>query len=335
MDTSLKIPVVPGGQSTTTNVVFDNRHPKISDRLSEVLSGLQQDQKCIDPKYFYDARGSELFEQITRLPEYYPTRTERQILAKNASDMARHCRQHCVLIEPGSGSSEKVRLLLDALKPAAYVPMDISAEFLEKSALKLGAEYPWLNVHAICTDFVHQDKAPDGLPGGKRVVFYPGSTLGNMSPAQACGFLRHLGRWLNDDGGILVGIDMHKSKQTLSAAYNDQQGITAAFNLNVLNNINSLTGSNFKTENFSHWAFYNETDNRIEMHLVSKLDHTVRVGNSDITFSCGETIHTENSYKYTAESFQSISQNAGFSIRSSWTDDQQLFSVHYLERAEF
>lgn len=336
MNASLKKPVVPeavlpGDQSTTANVVFDNRHPKSSDKLSEILSGLQQDQKCIDPKYFYDARGSGLFEQITRLPEYYPTRTERQILSKNAVAMSRICGQGCVLIEPGSGSSEKVRLLLDTLHPAAYVPMDISAEFLEKSALKLGAEYPWLNVHAICTDFVHQEKMPDGLPDGKRVIFYPGSTLGNMSPVQACGFLRQMGQWLNGDGAILVGIDMHKSKQILDDAYNDQLGVTAEFNLNMLNNVNSLTGSNFKVENFSHRAFYNETDYRIEMHLVSKLDHIVRVGHTDIKFTSGETIHTESSYKYTPESFQNISQRAGFSMRSSWSDDQQLFSVHYLE----
>ena len=318
-------------KSQLDNVVFSNQHPRISDRRTEILSGLQQKQKSIDPKYFYDNRGSELFEQITGLPEYYLTRTERKILERHAQAMTKCCGQDCVLIEPGSGSSEKVRLLLDTLKPAAYVPMDISADFLRRSAIKLGEEYPWLKVHAVCTDFARQKKAPDGLPGGKRVVFYPGSTLGNMKPADASDFLKHLGHWLNESGGVLIGIDMHKSTQILDAAYNDQQGVTAAFNLNILNNINEIMNANFDIKGFSHRAFYNEKEYRIEMHLVSKLDQIVKLGDTNITFTRGETIHTENSYKYTLESFQGIVQRAGFIIRSSWSDEQQLFSIHYLE----
>ena len=322
---------MPLGTSRLDNVVFSNQHPRSIDKHSEILSGLQQKQKSIDPKYFYDTRGSELFEQITELPEYYPTRTERKILKREAKAMAEYCGQNCVLIEPGSGSSEKVRLLLDSLRPAAYVPMDISADFLRRSAIKLGEEYPWLNVHAVCTDFARQEKAPEGLPAGKRVVFYPGSTLGNMKPAEASDFLRHLGHWLNEDGGVLIGIDMHKSTQILDAAYNDAQAITAAFNLNMLSNINTLMDANFDIENFSHHAFYNEEEFRIEMHLVSKLDQIVKLGDTHIAFTRGETIHTENSYKYTLESFQEIAQSAGFVIRSSWSDEQQLFSVYYLE----
>ena len=324
---------LPTGNSQLDNVVFSNQHPHSSDKRPEILSGLQQKKKSIDPKYFYDIRGSELFEQITQLPEYYPTRTERKILKRHAQDMAECCGQNCVLIEPGSGSSEKVRLLLDTMKPAAYVPMDISADFLQRSAIKLGEEYPWLKIHAVCTDFARQEKAPEGLPGGKRVVFYPGSTLGNMKPAAASDFLRHMGHWLNENGGVLIGIDMHKSTKILDAAYNDAQGITAAFNLNMLSNINILMNANFDIENFSHHAFYNEKEYRIEMHLVSKLDQIVRLGDTDIAFARGETIHTENSYKYTLESFQEIAQSAGFVIRSSWSDEQQLFSVHYLELA--
>ncbi len=313
------------------NVVLSNLHPPASDKRAEILSGLQQKQKSIDPKYFYDTRGSELFEQITDLPEYYPTRTERQILSRDAKAMAECCGQNCVLIEPGSGSSEKVRLLLDTLKPTAYVPMDISADFLKQSAIQLAQEYPWLKVHAVYADFANQKKEPEGLPAGKRVVFYPGSTLGNMRPHDAIGFLRNLAHWLNQDGGVLIGIDMHKSTRILEAAYNDKQGTTALFNLNVLSNINTLMNADFDINRFSHQAFYNEEKFRIEMHLVSKVDQVVKLGDTNITFARGETIHTENSYKYTPESFREIARSAGFVIRSSWSDQQKLFSVHYLE----
>lgn len=312
------------------NVIFRDLHPPVGDKHTEILRGLQKKQKSIDPKYFYDSRGSELFEQITGLPEYYPTRTERQILTRETKAMAEFCGQNCVLIEPGSGSSEKVRLLLESLKPSAYVPMDISAEFLRRSALQLAKEYPWLSIHAICTDFTNQENAPAGLPAGKRVIFYPGSTIGNMKPAEASDFLRHLGHWLNRDGGVLIGIDTHKSTRVLEAAYNDQQGVTALFNLNILNNINTLMNANFETDRFDHRAFYNEEKYRIEMHLVSKVDQRVKLGDTTLRFTKGETIHTENSYKYTLESFQQIVGNAGFAIRSSWSDEQQLFSVHYL-----
>ena len=319
---------------STENVVFKNQHPDESDSRAEILAGLHQKQKTINPKYFYDTYGSELFEQITNLPEYYPTRTEHSILMDNADSMSECCGENCVLIEPGSGSSEKVRLLLEPLKPSAYVPMDIAKEFLQRSAVKLGKEFPWLNVHAVCADFGSYDKAPEGLPEGKRVVFYPGSTLGNMTPDVAKQFLKNLGKWLNHDGGILIGIDLHKSEDTLTAAYNDQQGVTAQFNLNVLEHVNSLTNSNFEVKNFSHRAFYNLEVQRIEMHLVSKVDHIVRLGESAIAFGKGETIHTENSYKYTEEGFQLLAEQAGFEVRQSWLDDEQLFSVHYLELAK-
>jgi len=313
------------------NVVFNNLHPHARDKRKEILSGLQRKQKSIDPKYFYDSRGSELFEQITCLPEYYPTRTERQILSRNARAMAGCCGQNCVLIEPGSGSSEKVRLLLASLKPAAYVPMDISADFLELSAIQLAKEYPWLMVHAVCADFANQKKEPEGLPRGRRVVFYPGSTLGNMRPQEAIGFLRNLGHWLNQDGGVLIGIDMHKSTRILEAAYNDSQGITALFNLNILSNINQLMNAGFDVNQFSHRAFYNEEKLRMEMHLVSNRYQVVKLGDTTIELTRGETIHTENSYKYTPESFQKLAHSAGFVVRSRWSDAQKMFSVFYLE----
>lgn len=324
--------VLTSTKSPPDNVVFSDLHPSGGDKRSEILNGLQQEQKTIDPKYFYNARGSSLFEQITGLPEYYPTRTERQILKRDAKAMAELCGEDCVLIEPGSGSSEKVRLLLDTLKPAAYVPMDISSDFLKRSAIQLAEEYPWLSIHAVCTDFAKQKKEPEGLPAGKRVVFYPGSTLGNMKPDDAVEFLRNLGPWLNRDGGVLIGIDMHKSTRILEAAYNDQQGVTALFNLNILRNINVLMGANFDTGHFTHQAFYNEEKYRIEMHLVSEIDQVVKLADTRVSFTRGETIHTENSYKYTQESFLDIARRAGFSIQSSWSDEQQLFGVHYLEQ---
>jgi dimethylhistidine N-methyltransferase len=321
------------GTTAPDNVVLSDLNPRVRDKRSEILDGLRQAQKSIDPKYFYDARGSELFERITGLPEYYPTRTERQILERNADAMAESCGQNCVLIEPGSGSSEKVRLLLDAMKPSAYVPMDISADFLEQSAIQLAEEYPWLRVHAVCADFASLENMPEELPDGRFVVFYPGSTLGNMEPAEAVDFLQRLGGWLNGDGGILIGIDLHKSTRTLEAAYNDGQGVTARFNLNVLNHINALTNANFDPGSFSHRAFYNEAKQRIEMHLVSKRDQVVKVGDTFFGFARGETIHTENSYKYTREKFNDVTRRAGFEIRSSWYDGQNLFGVHYLEKA--
>lgn len=330
-DLSMPLPAVTPDNLKPDNVVFSDLHPRVCNRRLEIISGLQREQKSIDPKYFYDIRGSELFEQITELPEYYPTRTERQILQRESQAMAEYCGQNCVLIEPGSGSSEKVRLLLDSLKPAAYVPMDISADFLKKSAIQLAAEYPWLNIQAVCTDFAAQENEPEGLPEGKRVIFYPGSTLGNMKPADAIDFLKNLGHWLKRDGGVLIGIDLHKSTRILEVAYNDEQGITALFNLNVLSNINNIAGANFNTDQFSHHAFYNEEKYRIEMHLVSTVDQMVELGDTKLRFARGETIHTENSYKYTPESFQEIAQSAGFAIRSSWSDEQKLFGVHYLE----
>ena len=313
------------------NFLFIDQKPGINDSLTEILAGLYKEQKTINPKYFYDTRGSELFESITNLPEYYPSRTERSLYVKYAESMAKYCGQNCVLIELGSGSSEKVKLLLDAILPAAYVPIDIAIDFLQLSSKKLAKEFPWLNIHAICSDFSNHDEPPKGLPAGKRVIFYPGSTLGNMTPDLARQFLMNLRQWLNHDGGIFIGIDLHKSTGTLTAAYNDQEGITAEFNLNVLNHINKLTNSNFEPENFYHRAFYNLDLRRIEMHLVSKIDHIVRLGKSAISFFEGETIHTENSYKYTQETFQKLAVDSGFCVRQSWLDDKQLFSVHYLE----
>jgi len=313
-----------------SNVQFENQHPSQGDRRKELLQGLQQPQKSVNPKYFYDARGSELFDQITRLFEYYPTRTEKQILQRYRSEIADYCGRGSILIEPG-GSSEKVRLLLDALKPAAYVPIDISAEFLYQSAMQLGEEFPWLKIHAVCADFNHDWAVSSALPQSKKVFFYPGSTIGNMDPAAAASFLSTLREKMGRDGGVLIGVDLHKSEQRLNAAYNDSQGITADFNLNILTHINPLLDAEFSRETFSHHAFYNTDEQRIEMHLVSDQKQTVRCNGSAVSFEKGETIHTENSYKYTLEGFAQLAQSADLEVQHSWLDEEKLFSVHYLE----
>jgi len=321
---------MPATAPRLENVLFEDQQPTPGDSRAELIAGLQRQQKQINPKYFYDAQGSELFELITRQREYYVTRTEIAILSDHAAEIAACCGTDCVLIEPGSGSSEKVRLILDSLRPNAYVPLDISAEFLYESAVKLGREFPWLSIHAICADFAEPWQARTEIPDGRRVIFYPGSTIGNMDPKDAQAFLADLRQWIGDDGGVLIGVDLQKSAQILNAAYNDSQGVTAEFNLNILNSMNKLTDANFKLEGFAHRAFYNQDLKRIEMHLVSKENQTVNVNGSAIAFDKGETIHTENSYKYSPQSFTALCNGAGFTLQKNWLDDDALFSVHYL-----
>lgn len=316
------------------NVIFDNQQPSQTDSRSELMAGLNSPQKRVNPKFFYDKYGSELFEKITEVPEYYPTRTERAILADNAIEIARLCGDNCVLIEPGSGSSEKVRLLLGEVDPVAYVPLDISADFLYESAIRLGREFPNLTIHAVCADFSDEWQASRDLPAGKRVIFYPGSTIGNMEPGKALAFLRSLHRLTGDDGGVLIGVDVEKSATILNAAYNDSQGITADFNLNILNSLNAILQADFSTERFQHHAFYNRDKRRIEMHLVSPQAQTVKTGSGEVSFAANETIHTENSYKYSVENFQALADKAGFQVKKTWLDKDQLFAVYYLSGKE-
>ena len=314
-------------------VVFRNEHPDLSHSREEILAGLQTTQKTVNPKWFYDEYGSQLFDQITRLPEYYPTRTEVAILTENREQISARCGHGCLFIEPGSGSSEKVRILLDTLQPAAYVPMDISADFLQSAALELGGEYPWLDIYAVCADFNQGWSFLDALPAGKRVVFYPGSTIGNLEPKLAAEFLIRVRDMMGENGGALVGVDTHKSTDRLNAAYNDSQGITAKFNLNVLRRLNEVMDAEFEEDSFSHHAFYNTEVRRIEMHLVSEREQSVRCNGGTVEFALGETLHTESSYKYTAKSFAALVEAAGLKLVQSWVDVDELFSVHYLERA--
>ena len=313
-----------------SNVSFIDEHPAAGDVRSEILAGLQAKPKSINPKYFYDTIGSQLFEQITQLPEYYPTRTEKQLLDKYQGEIAEYCGSDCIFIEPGSGNCEKVRLLLDSFKPAVYVPMDISAEFLRSAAMDLGLEYPWLNVYAVCADFNQSWSFVDDLPDGKRVVFYPGSTIGNLEPAAALDFLTRIRSVVGSGGGALIGVDLHKSSDLLNAAYNDAEGVTADFNFNVLSRINDLLDAEFDRAEFEHKAFYNGERQRIEMHLVSRRAQSIRCNGSTIGMAAGESIHTENSYKYSLEGFSELATSAGLAVTRSWVDEDGLFSVHYL-----
>jgi dimethylhistidine N-methyltransferase len=315
------------------NVEFTDLHPRTSDTRQEILTGLEQQPRSINPKYFYDEQGSRLFEAITELDEYYPTRTEIGILSDNAAAIAAACGADSVLVEPGSGNCEKVRYLLDAMKPHTYVPMDISSSFLRQAADQLGSDFPWLQVHAVCADFNTRWQDMPKLPTGRRIIFYPGSTIGNLEPDDACAFLAHLGQWMGDDGGAIVGVDLHKSHARLEAAYNDSQGVTAAFNRNMLSHVNRLLDAQFNVELFRHHAVYNSDRRRIEMHLVSEKDQSVRCNGSVLKFHEGETIHTEYSYKYSVDDFASLAQRAGLTLSQSWLDKDKLFSVHYLQKS--
>lgn len=316
---------------TAVPIQFYDYHPEPSNFFSEVINGLTSEFKYIPPKFFYDEKGSQLFEQICNTPEYYPTRTEQKILTDNAEEIAQLIGKNCLLIEPGSGNCEKVRLLLDALRPAAYVPVDISKIHLCKAAEALSIDYPWLEVFAACIDFTQPlDLAfcPDNL---KKIAFFPGSSLGNFEPGAATRFMSQIAESVGAGGGLLIGIDLKKQKKVLENAYNDNIGITAAFNLNVLTRINQELDAGFKLDTFEHHAFYNVDKGRVEMHLRSKGDQVVNVGGQPITFADEETIHTENSYKYSIEEFQQMAIAAGFKPANVWVDADKLFSVHYLE----
>ena len=315
----------------TAAVTYEMATFETGDAREDILSGLLSTQKYLNPKYFYDQRGSELFEAITRTSEYYPTRTERRLLQRHAADIANWCRSDAIMLEPGSGSCEKVRLLLEAIHPQLYVPMDISGEFLRQSALKLAAEYPWLKVRAICSDFSGENLLPQVSDAVQKVVFYPGSTIGNMTPLQAEQFLQRMNDDLSAGDLLILGVDLRKKTSVLNAAYNDAQGITAQFNLNILNHVNQLTGSNFSVSDFSHQAFFNEEDSRIEMHLVSGRQQAVSCCGREVLFDEGETLHTENSYKYSLEEIAQLAQKTGYSLKKSWVDSDQLFSVNLLE----
>ena len=299
----------------------------------DVINGLSRQPRSIPPKYFYDRIGSRLFESICKQPEYYPTRTETNLLKQYAGEIAAVAGNACHLIEPGSGSCEKVRHLLDAMQPVAYLPLDISCEFLEKAAAGIADDYPWLNVHAVCTDITDEVSLPFIPEQADAVMFYPGSSIGNFDPDDAREFLACLATITGEGGGLLIGVDLKKDPHILDAAYNDARGVTAAFNLNLLRRINRELAGDFDVDSFAHHAFYNHDRGRVEMHLISEREQTVRVDGHAFEFSAGDSIHTENSYKYTIDEFQTLAQQAGFLPCRVWSDRDALFSLHYLRAA--
>ena len=300
---------------------------------ADVVAGLTAKPKQLPPKYFYDAAGSVLFEQITRLPEYYPTRCELALLHENAVAMASFFPSACALVEFGSGSSRKARILLGAAATVeAYVPIDISGDFLQQDAAQLRRDFPHLAVHPVIADFTVASELPSAVAHMPRVGFFPGSTIGNFEPHEAAAFLRRAGRLLGAGAALLVGVDLIKAPDILYRAYNDAAGVTAKFNLNLLGRINRELGADFDLSAFEHHAFYNAERRRIEMHLASTRRQKVRVCGATVEFRAGETIHTENSYKYSIDSFQALAHGSGWSPLAVWNDG--LFSVHLLRTTD-
>ena len=310
-------------------------HSPVETRLrDEVVAGLSRTPKVLSPKLFYDAEGSRLFDAICHTPEYYPTRTEMGILRDKAEEIASLVGEGALLIEPGSGSSDKVRLLLDALRPAVYMPMDISRDHLYEAARRLARAYPWLSVQAACADFTLDETLPLCPPGMRRIVFFPGSTIGNFEPEQAVGFLRRIADLIGSDGGLLIGVDLKKEAAVLNRAYNDAAGITAAFNRNLLQRMRRELRAVVEIERFEHHAFYNSEAGRVEMHLRSTMAQAIEVGGFSFAFEEGETIHTENSYKYSVDEFTALAERGGLRSVQVWSDKDNLFSVHYLTRRQ-
>jgi dimethylhistidine N-methyltransferase len=297
----------------------------------DVVAGLTAERKMLRAKYFYDEEGSRLFEEITRLPEYYPTRTEIGILETNGRAIAQLIPAGGALVEFGSGSSVKIRTILRALdKLAVYVPVDISADFLAGEAADLQRDFPNIRVLPVAADFTRPFRLPTAAANRPRVGFFPGSTIGNFEPGEAENFLRHAGRILGNDAHFIVGVDLLKDPRVLHAAYNDAAGVTARFNLNLLARINRELGARFDLDAFDHCALFDEKRSRIEMHLVSRTRQRVSICGRKVEFEPGETIHTECSYKYTLSSFGALARRAGWTPVQSWTDERNYFSVHVL-----
>ncbi len=309
--------------------------PTVDNIADEVLSGLGQQAKRLPCKLFYDERGSQLFDEICTLPEYYPTRTEVSILSKYVGDMADIIGPRCRLLELGSGSSLKTRILLDRLDDlSAYVPIDISRSQLLDSALALANEHPRLPVLAVCVDYTQDFQLPEAPePARRTVAFFPGSTIGNLEPDEARRFLRRIAAWCGRGGGLLIGVDVKKDRAIVEAAYNDRQGVTADFNLNLLDRINRELDANFERQAFRHRAIYDDSAGRIEMQLVSRRPQAVHLQGNEIAFAEGEWITTEYSYKYDVEEFRALAADSGFDVAHVWTDDDRLFSVQYLSVA--
>ncbi|HEX3710166.1 MAG TPA: L-histidine N(alpha)-methyltransferase [Pseudolabrys sp.] len=309
---------------------------EISEFETDVVDGLAASPKRVAAKYFYDDAGSQLFEDITEQPEYYPTRSEIGILRRHAADIARLVPQGAALVEFGSGSSKKARILLRALPAlAAYVPVDICGEMIEREATELRRDFPGLQVLPVTADITQKFALPEAAKAAPvRVGFFPGSTIGNFEPHEAASFLRNAAKILGQGAVLIVGADLIKDANVLNAAYNDGAGVTARFNLNLLARVNRELGGTFNLDMFEHHAFYNRERNRVEMHLASLKRQKVKVAGDTFDFRAGETIHTENSYKYSIESLGALARGAGWQPAAVWTDEQKFFSIQAFTLAE-
>ena len=300
----------------------------------EVVRSLRQAKKSIPPKYFYDDAGSKLFDAITRLPEYYPTRTEIGILRHHRDAIARHADNGGCLVEYGSGSSIKVRILLDACRPAAYVPVDIAREHLAAAAQRIFEDYPHLAVYPTCADYTASFALPPPVEAMPRLAFFPGSSIGNFDPSAADAFLAGVAHTVGANGRLLIGVDAKKDLNVLARAYNDSAGVTARFNRNLLRHVNHALGADFDPAAFDHRAIYNEDAGRIEMYLDANREQVVKINGELVTFAQGEALHTENSYKYAPDEFVAKAERAGFKCDHLWQDSRRYFMVLLLRAVD-
>lgn len=308
--------------------------PASNEMIQDVLSGLSSVQKTLPSKYFYDERGSQLFDDICELDEYYVTRTEAALMTTCVREIAEVIGPNALLVEYGSGSSIKTKLLLQNLRqPAGYVPIDISGEYLNQVGIGLRSEFPHIEVLPVAADFTKNFQIPATRSNVERkVVYFPGSTIGNFQRHDALNLLQDMSDVAGQAGGILIGVDLDKDRDVLHAAYNDAKGVTAEFNLNVLSRINRELGGNFDVSRFDHKAIFNEHESRIEMHLISNCDQSVEVQGSTFKFAVGESILTEYSHKYTIDSFSRMALTAGLTARNVWSDPNEMLAIFYLER---
>ncbi len=308
---------------------FYDHADRQDDFTEEIIRGFRAREKFISPKFFYDERGSQLFADITRQPEYYLTRTETKLLQQHAGEISELIGDDLLLIEYGSGSSEKIRILLDNLRPSIYAPVDISRDYLAQAAEALAREYPWLEVHATCVDFTNEFVLPFHSEK-RRVSFFPGSSIGNFDRDEAAAFVGRVHKLVGDDGGLLIGVDLKKDEAILNAAYNDEKGVTADFNLNVLTHLNREYDADFDPQGFEHQAVYNEEKGCVQMFLISNRSQTVSISGEEFGFEPGEPIHTENSHKYTIDEVLQMARGAGFSRTETWLDENKFLAVFYL-----
>lgn len=319
-------------RSSIESPQVEDQSPEMQQELRDLLYGLEQSPKWISSMYFYDEYGSKLFDRITALPEYYLTRTELAIMQDRSDPIAYAIGKKALIIEPGSGNGQKIRILLEALHdPVAYVPVEIAREHLARSAESLAKMFPNIEILPVWADFTRPFEVPEPTrPSQRKIIYFPGSTIGNFEPQDARKLLRNMAGLVGTGGGALIGVDLVKDPKIIEAAYNDKSGVTARFNLNMLSHLNRRFAANFDLSNFEHKAFFNSCLSRIEMHLISQRNQTVRIAGRKISFRRGEPVYTESSYKYTDKQFRELARSGGFRLVQSWKDAREMFSVRYL-----